>query len=403
MEIVQIVPQLPPAINGVGDYAYLLARQLRTAHGIQTRFVVCGAKEQPSPPAPLPEGEGGCVDGFPVYRLRRRSAEELVRALSQPGMPPTVLLQFVGYGYEKRGCPLWLARGLQGWKRGAALTPGPSPRRRGEKIAGSREQGDSTTQCSVLPAPCSPLPARCLVTMFHELYAFGPPWRSSFWSSPLQRWITSKLARLSDSCFTNRDVSGRRLASMGRHPASSIGVFPVLSNLGELANPPPLAARKPQMVVYDNVGSDPRRRKLALDLVRRACERLGIRRLVLLGRGDTAQWLGTGLPVESVGVAAPNVASRVLADSRAGCLDYFDGYLGKSGIFAAYSAHALLPLLLFENHSEADGLEINRHFSAAAVLPDETGAIAQQEVAAQARRWYDSHGAARPRRPTPRR
>ena len=102
----------------------------------------------------------------------------------------------------------------------------------------------------------------------------------------------------------------------------------------------------------------------------------------------------TGLEVESIGMAAPEAASRLLAESRAGFLDYFDGYLGKSGIFAAYSAHALLPLLLFENHSEADGLEINRHFWAAAALPEETGAIAQQEVAAQARRWYDLHGAA---------
>jgi hypothetical protein len=387
VEIIQIVPRLPPAIDGVGDYAYLLAQQLRKGPEIQTRFLVCGAKsdEQPSTPAPLPEDEGSCVDGFSVYRLRERSAAELARVLSRPGMPRTALLQYVGYGYEKRGCPLWLERGLRAWKRGT-LTPVPSSGRRGQ-TTGAKQS-----------SPPAPLPEgegrRHLVTMFHELYASGPPWRSSFWTSPLQRWAVRCLVRLSDRCFTNRAVSAGRLASMGKHPAGSIRVLPVLSNLGESPCPLPLAARKPQMVLYDNFGRNPRTRSLAASLIRRACERMGIERLVLLGRGDTAEWLTTGLEVECVGVAAPEVASRLLAESRAGCLDYFDGYLGKSGIFAAYSAHALLPLLLFDNHSEADGLQINRHFWAAAALPDETSTRAQQEVATQARRWYDAHGAA---------
>ena len=41
LEIVQIVPRLPPSISGVGDYAYLLARELRATHDIHTHFIVC--------------------------------------------------------------------------------------------------------------------------------------------------------------------------------------------------------------------------------------------------------------------------------------------------------------------------------------------------------------------------
>jgi hypothetical protein len=121
---------------------------------------------------------------------------------------------------------------------------------------------------------------------------------------------------------------------------------------------------------------------------------MGIERVVLLGRGDAAGWSASGLIVEAAGVIAREDASRLLAESRVGCLDYYDGYLGKSGVFAAYSAHALVPLLLRNNHSEADGLEINRQFWAADALPHESGTAAQQKVADQARRWYDAHALA---------
>ena len=40
MEILQIVPRLPPTISGVGDYSFLLAQELRRAHDIETRFIV---------------------------------------------------------------------------------------------------------------------------------------------------------------------------------------------------------------------------------------------------------------------------------------------------------------------------------------------------------------------------
>jgi hypothetical protein len=41
MNILQIVPRLPPAIDGVGDYALNLARQLRQDFSIHTHFLVC--------------------------------------------------------------------------------------------------------------------------------------------------------------------------------------------------------------------------------------------------------------------------------------------------------------------------------------------------------------------------
>jgi hypothetical protein len=38
MEIIQVVPMLPPAIDGLGDYALNLARQLRREFNQETHF-----------------------------------------------------------------------------------------------------------------------------------------------------------------------------------------------------------------------------------------------------------------------------------------------------------------------------------------------------------------------------
>src|SRR5262245_33289304 len=142
MEIIQIVPRLPPAINGLGDYAFLLARELRATHDIHSNFIVCDPDLEST----------GSLDGFPVQCVAARTASDVGDVLEgMSGRDTTIFLHYVGYGYDKRGCPSWLVEGLEQWRR----------------LAGGRR----------------------LVTMFHELYAFGMPWRSSFWTMPLQRSI----------------------------------------------------------------------------------------------------------------------------------------------------------------------------------------------------------------------
>lgn len=38
--MISVVPRLYPAIDGVGDYALTLARQLRSDFGVETRFII---------------------------------------------------------------------------------------------------------------------------------------------------------------------------------------------------------------------------------------------------------------------------------------------------------------------------------------------------------------------------
>ncbi|HEY9614838.1 MAG TPA: glycosyltransferase family 1 protein, partial [Allocoleopsis sp.] len=104
MKIIQIVPTLPPAIDGLGDYALNLARQLRQGFAQETHFVVGN---------PAWEGER-TIEGFPITVLPKRSGAAVLSSLLKVcSSPAPVLLHYVGYGYAKRGCPLWLVDGLQ--------------------------------------------------------------------------------------------------------------------------------------------------------------------------------------------------------------------------------------------------------------------------------------------------
>jgi len=351
-DIVQIVPYLPPSISGVGDYAFLLAGELRRTQDIHTKFIVCNPKWKPIGAETEIE-----LDGFPVLQLKNRRAEELKRLLSQPDFPPTVMLQYVGYGYEKRGCPLWLANALQEWKR--------------EK----RGSGNGIKR---------------LLIMYHELYAPGPIWSSSFWNWPFQRRLVARLARLSSCCFTNRRQSAERLARLVPRHAATIEVFPVFSNFGEPSEITPLSRRPSQAVIFGKFGRGICNRAERWEAIARVCDYLGIQKLVIVG-GAVTELSNYPVKIECHAVVSALEASRLLSRSRVGFLDYFDGYLGKSGIFAAFCSHGVLPVLLASNSSEPDGLRENRHFLVASSLEHALPLPRQQAVAADALQWYSSH------------
>ena len=343
LEILQIVPQLPPAISGVGDYAHLLARQLRAAHGIHTRFVVCGHG-----------AAGGArrgLDGFPVREL---DAGELPRTLAAEGMPATALLHYVGYGYEKRGCPAWLVNALSAWR-------GASSERR-------------------------------LATMFHELYAFGPPWSSAFWTSPIQKRIAARLARLSDACVTNMTRYANWLGARAPHHAGGIRALPVFSNVGEPAQVPAFDERPARLAVFGTPGWRRRAYTEHRDCLERVCAQLGLTEVVDIGP-DCGVLPELAVRRVQKGSLSADELSREFLSCRAGFFSYPVPFLGKSGVFAAYAAHGLVPITHPAN-SEAseDGLQPSRHFILAASSSFAAGKETCPLVAGNAFAWYGAHG-----------
>ncbi|MFL6197464.1 MAG: glycosyltransferase family 1 protein [Thermoanaerobaculia bacterium] len=298
MKILQITPHLPPPFEGVGTYATALAGAL-ARRGIETRFLV---------------------------------PDRTVRGLSREiGDAETVLLHYAGYGYQRRGCPAWLAEGLASW--------------RGR-----------------------------LVTVFHEAWASGPPWRSSFWLLPLQRRIAAALARRSSALATTLQI----YADMLRPWAPDIAVMPVFSTVGEPERVPAFGERERRLVVFGGAGVrgrayGPFRAELA-----RAARELEAVEIVDVGSPLDLPAAVGGVPVRALGVLPAFGVGEVLLGSAAGFLAYPPDFLPKSTIFAAYCAHGLLPVCAWGRHPGSGP-------------PYWTGAGDPGSIAAGARAWYSGH------------
>ncbi len=216
----------------------------------------------------------------------------------------TVLLHYANYGYERRGCPGWLIEGLARWKRSA--------------------------------------PERRLVTVYHELYASGPPWRSSFWLGPQQRRLASRLLTLSDAAVTSLELQARILRRW--RPDAHIDVAPVFSTVGEPAAVWPLAERPRRLIVFGGSGARGRAwTERRADLLA-TCRALQLAEIWDVGPPAGAPVRLDGLPVRELGVIPPGEVSARLLDGCAGFAAYPSAFLGKSTAFAAYCAHGLLPV-----------------------------------------------------------
>ena len=345
--VVQVIPRWDSGADGVRDHALTLSRAVSARYGFDTITVV----------GTPTEGARRAGERAQLVRvLGARSASNLDEALEGVGESNAdgavwVTVHYVNYGYAKRGCPLWLIEGIRRWKQ--------------------RDR------------------RRHLLTVFHELYALGPPWRSSFWLSPVQRSLARRLARLSDSAITSLPSYRERLVGWGMEP-SHVGLYPVFSTVGESKHPRPLTERRSQLVVF---GSSGLRRRLYTEgagSLRTWLERLGLTEIADIGppTGLKIEKLA-GVPVRETGPADAAIISRTLADSFAGAVAYPPGFLGKSTVFAAYCAHGVLPLVHADGRMGVGEVEAGREY----VLMDNPTVDCDnlQKVADEAHAWYQTH------------
>jgi hypothetical protein len=332
MRLLEIIPSL--SVDGVGGYAQRLGEAF-SEQGIRVDHLACALGE-----------ESGEV-------LPARTAEALEAALEQwwrrEEGPAGVLLHYAGYGYQKRGCPVWLASGLGRWLA----------------------RGDG----------------RRLATFFHEVNAFGPPWRSSFWLSPLQRRLAAALAGASCGIATSlplyRDALHRWV------PRRSIAVLPVFSAVGEPAEVPPLAYRKRRLAVFGGAGTRLRAfREHRADL-ETACESLDAEEVLDIGppiEGPTTT--AGGRPIRRMGVIPATEVGELLLTCRAGFLAYPPGFLPKSTVFAAYCATGVVPVCASSQRNGGSSLTPGEQY-----LIPRPGQPREdlQAVVDRAREWYREH------------
>lgn len=326
-QVLQIVPRLRPSVCGVGDYSVSIAQEMRARHGIGTRFLV-------GDPA---WDHGKEVKGFAVERVAARTARALAAAVRRSGCD-AVIVQYSGYGFQKRGAPLWLVRGL---------------------AASGHPQ---------------------VLSMFHELYATGPVRSSAFWLSPLMRWIARRLAALSKHVYVSRAAAARWLGG------ENITVLPIFSSLGEIERPAPFAERPNRLALFAYQAGAA---AWYWERLKSVIEVLKPERVIALGRSpDVVAAACDDVPVECTGILPAEDVAMHLAACRYGYLSYPPDFLGKSSILAAFAGNALATVLADEAVELPEGLELGRHLLAASGLCAGTDfEAASGHLAA----WYHQH------------
>lgn len=306
--LIHIAPQLPPAIDGVGDYCWNLWSHWPDTAPDWTFLVVRGAEETSKI---WREAE---VHEFALNRSSLADALELTGN-------ETALLHYVGYAYQPKGIPVWLPGALEQWKR-----------------ANSR---------------------RRLVTMFHEMYAHSSPLRSPFWVAPFARAIIRRIVQLSDAWVT----------SCERYYQQLIREFGACAEFGKLiaigSNIPCVAARpgrwssddagkrKVRIVVFGlaktRLWALGRHRKLLC-----ALDQAGVlESLTLLGKGETQAELRErknllsemGSSIKTVFDLSSAEVSENLAEQDFGLLANEPDIVTKSGVFAALAEHGVIPIV----------------------------------------------------------
>ena len=342
--LLQIVPRVPGGIDGVGDYALTIAEKLRAEFGCDTLFATFQISSAVN------------TAGFEVVPLESL-IDDAARKYEH------TLLHYVNYGFQKRGVPfrlLSILRGLRGQDHGK------------------------------------------LVTIFHELYASGPPWSSAFWLQPLQIHLAKSVGRLSDACIVSSDNFFSELKRLV--PTAPVELHPVPSGLGEPSlSPNQVADRDPhRWAIVGGTGLAERSLRSFCHILARIPESIAPRKLLVLGGVDNpaTRSMLRDLAVESdyrPRIAATD-ASEVLRTCSFAWFNYFHrpdvetSVILKSSAFAAACAHGVIPV--FPHGGSAVSLDGDRLPGPFFVEPDCAeipDAQARPKIAADIYAWYQRH------------
>jgi hypothetical protein len=262
----------------------------------------------------------------PVLRRTGHGLAAQMSRLCRDRAISSIVLHVSGYGYEKRGAPLWLLRGIKLWRR-------------------------THHHCGLLG-------------VFHELFATGRIWNSSFWLSGLQKHITRAIWDMCDGGITTTSPYFDQLVSWRPSMRGRLHMMPVFSNVGEPTVILPTEDRPAHMAVF---GQPSTWQSIYAGLPYRlsisVAEKLCISKLIDIGARTISPPLHLGkIPILSFGQLSPADVSRCLMLCRFGLLNYDIARLEKSGVFAAYAAHGVIPICIGSQAKPPHGLEEGQHF-----------------------------------------
>lgn len=183
MHLIHLLERVPPAFDGIGDFAHTLAQRLEESG-------TCTNSLLPMRESGKPEGAGQLSD-FSEYRTRIEA--EITRHKGQhPDSRIVLLLHYNRGGFHEHGLHWHLNSLLKSLKKSHDLP---------------------------------------LILFFHEFLPSRAPRRLHRFLRPLQVIAARGLIGQATRCFTNNEVYARRISVISR--GVPVGVCPIYSNIGE--------------------------------------------------------------------------------------------------------------------------------------------------------------------------
>ncbi len=346
MKIIQLVPHPPTHLGGISTYSLKLAEELFREYGIFTSFIIYDSGFQDFP-IPI-ESE---ISGFPITILSKESPNCILSLLSKYHFQ-AILLHYHQPRSGRFSNLYWLFQSLQ------------SP---------------SINKLKLL-------------VIFHELsLTFSVKNIEIF---HFLRFLAGRgIAKTADTIVTASGGFQTLLAKWTKHP---IKCLPVISNIGEPEDIPTLAERESRMIVFGREYSRERIYKKYLKELLLCCEILQIKEIYDVGSPGVKLPKLNEISIVDVGEKPSEIVSQLMLTSLAGFFDYSHcpGDLGKSGIFATYCAHGLIPISSVYNPSESTGLSLNKHYVVASNQLKNMDYMDLQSIADNAFNWYKNHNIA---------
>jgi hypothetical protein len=324
----------------------MVARKLRELFGYETIFAIHDSSGAAN------------VDGFEIRPFQIPETNQLSGTEFDH-----VILHYVNYGYQARGIPFALVpivRKLRHHCRGRFLT------------------------------------------ILHELYASGPPWKSSFWLQPLQKRIAKTLAQLSSVCLVSSESMRRQLGRLVSGAEAIVN--PVLSNFGEPElSPEQFGQRDPhRWTICGGTALIERSLKSFREIIDRIPDEISPRLLFVIGGNESATVRALLRHCEIQTDYLPRLtsadASGILSSSSFVWLDYFTrpgvpgDVLLKSTAFAAACAHGAIPV--FPHRSSVISVEADPLPGPFFIEPTHSEiptARNSAQIAARFYNWYQRH------------
>jgi hypothetical protein len=319
----------------VGDYAFCLAENLKSDLGMDTLFIRTDASFKEN--------------------SQRKFQEEVLRDKSSSGLCKTllenkagcVILHYVGYAYSSRGIPFWLVEGIEAWKR--------------KKPDGK------------------------VIAIFHELYASGKIWQSAFWLRIFQKKLVFRLLKLSTHAIANTQITYDILKSAV--PDKSVFLRPVFSNIGEPEAVPEFGSRNNALVIFGSAFLRDKIFKERNSLVFWS-QKLKVNTIIEIGAlPENSREPIPSLEIIQKGILPGNEVSEVMKKCRFGILSYPASLLTKSGVFAAYAAHGMVPVIINSGHHPSkDNLIPTAYY-----LSKDSGNEDFELISKNLKLWYDNY------------